>query len=276
MNPIEFSVLLSVYHKEKPSYLQSSLKSIWDDQLLKPDEIVIVKDGLLTPELDKVIEDFSKIAPVVLVPLEINQGLSAALNCGLNYCSHNIIARMDTDDISLPDRFEKQIRFLGAHPSSDVIGSFALKIDENGQIGGTLKVPESPEQIHELIWTCPMIHPTVCFRKEKIQSIGGYDPTAGPRQDDYDLWFRCAAAGYEFHNLPEPLLLYRFTDENIKKNDVRVGFFRLKTGWKGNRKIGAGIQAYIGIFIPFFRSLFPYPLNIWLYKFLNRFNPRAK
>jgi len=99
---------------------------------------------------------------------------------------------------------------------------------------------------------------------------------AGPRQDDYELWFRCAKAGLEFHNLSEVLLLYRFNADNIRRNDFRVGFHRMKNGIKGNFSLGYGPFAYLGVIIPFLRGLLPHPLNYWFYKSVSKFNPRNK
>ena len=116
MPRLDFSVLLSVYWKENPDWLRLSLKSIWEDQSLKPAEIVLVKDGPLTDRLETVISQFKQSAPLKIVPLSQNQGLGRALNEGLKFCSFDLVARMDTDDISKPDRFEKQIRFISQHP----------------------------------------------------------------------------------------------------------------------------------------------------------------
>ena len=131
-NMNSFSVLLSVYFKENPNYLAKALESIWINQVLKPTQIVVVKDGALTPELEEVLNDFSKIAPIDYVVNENNIGLSASLNKGLKACKYEIVARMDTDDISCPNRFEKQMAFFNENPGIDILGSFATKIDENG------------------------------------------------------------------------------------------------------------------------------------------------
>jgi len=270
-----FSVLMSVYHKERPDYLEESLDSL-GAQTLQAAEVVLVCDGPLTEALEAVIRRFEGILPLRTLRLEKNQGLSAALNAGLRACRHEWVARMDTDDVCLPHRLETLALFLQAHPTADIIGSYAEKIDESGQRNGWLRVPLTPERIRQLTWSCPMIHPTVCFKKDRILGVGGYDPDAGPRQDDYELWFRCASAGLEFHNIPEPLLLYRFTEENIRRNTLRVGWYRLRIGWKGNRLLGAGPLAYLGVMVPFFRGMLPYPLNVWAYKVLDRFNPRHR
>lgn len=271
------SVLISVYHQESPFYFDLSLKSLYE-QTLWPDEIVLVKDGSLTPDLDDIIDKWLQLfeGRLKTVPIKNNVGLSEALNRGLKRCSNDWIARMDTDDICLPDRLAETGLFIKHNPSADIVGTFAIRINEEGRQGKLITVPTSPEQIRKLIWACPMIHPTVCYKKEKILAVGGYNPNAGPRQDDYELWYRCAAAGYEFHNIPKPLLLYRFSYNNMRRNNCKVGYYQMINGFKGNKLLGAGPLAYLGVTIPFFRGLLPYPLNLWFYKLMRKINPRSE
>lgn len=270
-----YSVLISVYNREKPMYLQTAIDSVFC-QTLPPSEVVLVKDGPLTNELELIISSYKKTL-LKIVALPKNEGLSNALNVGLKYCSNELVARMDTDDICLPERFEKQVRFLQSHPEIDIVGSYAMKIDECGNnLNELLKVPIKHEDILRLMWTCPMNHPTVMFRKDKILSAGGYNPDAGPRQDDYELWFRCAEKGLHFANLPEPLLHYRFFDDSIKKNSVRVGWYRLKVGLSGCRQLHLSLIAHLGVCIPFIRSLLPYPLNVYFQNLMNCINPRKR
>lgn len=272
---MKFSILLSVYEKEKPHYLEEALESL-ARQTLAPDEVVVVQDGPLTAELEGVLAGYRKRLPITDVRINENRGLSEALNTGLTHCKNEWVARMDTDDIALPERLAVQAETIRNHPELDIVGSWATTIDENGNKKNLLNVPLSDARIKKLVWSCPMIHPTVCYRKEKIIGAGGYNPGAGPRQDDYDLWYRCALAGLVFGNIPRSLLLYRFTGENIRKNTLRVGYHRMKTGFRGNRALGYGPLAYAGVTIPLFRALLPYPLNVWFYKLTRRFNPREK
>ncbi len=277
MKTIQFSVLMSVYKKEKPKYFDLSLESLFN-QTLPADEIVLVRDGPLTPELIKIIDRWSTIfgEKLKVVALEKNLGLSAALNFGLQHCRNEWAARMDTDDICVPERLEKTANYIGENQTADIVGSYAQGIDEKGKLSALMKVPLNSEKIRKLIWTCPMIHPTVCFRKDKILSVGGYNVSAGPRQDDYELWFRCAKAGLEFHNIPKVLLYYRFNAENVRRNDIKVGYSRMRNGLKGNYQLGYGPYAYIGVIVPFIRGLLPHPFGYWFYKSVSKFNPRNK
>jgi len=272
-----FSVLLSVYAKERPDYLYLSLRSVWDEQKVKPNEITLVKDGPLTIELEKVIVEFSKTCNVLnIIVLKDIMGLSYALNIGLMHCRFEYVARMDTDDICSNDRFEKQLLFFKNNPEVDIVGSFAKRIDEIGNITKTLKVPISNREIQKLIWTCPLIHSSVMFKKNKILDIGNYNPDSGHRQDDYELWFRCAAGGLKFANIPEYLLLYRFSNETLKRNNLKTGWNQFKVGYKWCKKLKLGLIAYIGITTPLIRSLLPYPLNMYFYRLQDKINPRNR
>jgi glycosyltransferase involved in cell wall biosynthesis len=275
MEKSNFSVLLSIYRKENPTYFRLALDSVWN-QTLQPAEIVLVKDGPLTAELESILADFARLAPVKFVVNEQNMGLATSLNRGLQACSFDIVARMDTDDICFPDRFEKQIHFLNNNPNVDIAGSFALKMDENGNEVGIIKVPIIHDNIYKLIWTCPFVHPTIMYRKSKILFAGNYNPTAGVRQDDYELWFRCAENHLRFANLSEPLLYYRFFSDSVKRNNIKVGISQFKVGWKGCKSLKFPLKAYVGIFVPLFRSFLPYPLNVWFNNLMIKLNPREK
>ena len=270
---MQVTVLISVYAKEKPEYLKSALDCVYE-QTLCPDEVVLVEDGPIGEELESVISAFPHLK---IVKIEKNQGLSNALNIGLKYCTNDIVARMDTDDICFPTRFEKQIKYFQLHPEVDIVGTFASKIDETGyDLNDIISVPVVHKDIIRLIWTCPMNHPTVMFRKDKILSIGGYNSDAGPRQDDYDLWFRCAAKGLRFANIPESLLYYRFFSDSVKKNNIKVGWYRMKVGLRGCRYLHLPIMAHIGVCVPFIRSLLPYPINVYFQYLMNHINPRNR
>ena len=212
-----FSVLLSVYWKEQPAYLQQSLDSIFTQTLL-PDEVVLVKDGPLTDELDQVIEGYCQRYPILkVVPLAQNQGLGKALNEGLKHCSYDLVARMDTDDIAKLNRFEKQVAAFEAHPELDVVGAW---IDEfEGDVGHVVSVRKLPER-HGVIRKyaqkrCPVNHPVVMFRKSAVLSAGGYQHF--PLFEDYYLWVRMLLNGSRFYNIPESLLYFRMSPDMFKR-----------------------------------------------------------
>ena len=120
MNELKYSVLMSVYYKENPKYFRLSLMSILE-QTVKPDEIIIVKDGPLNSELEKVLNDFAEYEIIKIIELETNKGLGEALNIGIKNCTNEIIARMDTDDIAKKDRCEKQLNVFKANKNLDIL-----------------------------------------------------------------------------------------------------------------------------------------------------------
>lgn len=151
---------MSVYSKENPYYLKLALDSIYESSLL-PNQVVIVKDGCLTKELEDVLDHYTEVDYLLL---DENKGLSCALNAGLSICKNELIARMDTDDICHSERFRKQINYLKQNPSVDIVGTYAVRIDADNKQCGILKVPITHTDISKYIWACPFIHPTVMFR----------------------------------------------------------------------------------------------------------------
>lgn len=126
-----FSVLLSIYYKENPRALKQCLDSILS-QTRMPDEVVLVEDGDLPLELEKVVEKYKhKITNLKIISLATNVGLGKALNEGLKYCSYDIVARMDTDDIAKPERFEKQLAVFQEHPDIDVVGAWIDEFEDD-------------------------------------------------------------------------------------------------------------------------------------------------
>lgn len=217
-----FSVLLSLYYKEDPMYLDQSLESIFS-QTLRADEIVLVEDGPLTPELYAVVNMYKKAYPELkLVALEKNNGLGMALNEGLRFCSYDLVVRADTDDICKPDRFEKLISYMVDHPEIDVCSS---SIDEfEGDKDNVVSIRQLPQE-HKDIFEFgkrrnPINHPASVFRKSAVEKVGGYQHF--PLFEDYYLWVRMLMNGAIFHNIEESLLYFRISLEMIKR----------RGGWK--------------------------------------------
>lgn len=210
---MKFSVLMSVYYKEKPEFFKMALESI-ASQTLRADEVVIVKDGQLTPELDGVIDEFSSRLPTKAVALEKNGGLGNALRIGVEACSYDIIARMDTDDICRPDRFEKQIGFLKEHPEIDVVGSWISEFEgEPENIYARRVLPCEPDAILKFAKTrSPINHMTVVYKKKSVLAAGNYR-TDFP--EDYSLWVRMLLNGERFANISENLVNVRAGREMV-------------------------------------------------------------
>lgn len=210
---MNFAVLLSVYYKEDSVYLDEALTSIWQKQTLKPSQIVLVKDGPLTTALESIIKQWKVELGSILtiVSLKENQGLAKALNEGIKHCKYELIARMDTDDISVEDRFKKQVSFMSEHPniavSSGLIEEwsqdYSHKISER-------KLPLIHNDIVNFAKSrSPVSHPAVIFRKSAVLESGGY-PLIYP--EDYPLWGTMLNKGYKFANLPDLLVKMRVGD----------------------------------------------------------------
>ena len=209
---MKFSVLMSIYYKESPLFFDRAMRSIWNEQTLKPNEIVLVQDGKLTEPLYKIISTWKEKLQQVLniIILKENQGLGKALNIGVKRCSHFIIARMDADDISTPDRFEKQIEFLKTNPEVDVVGGFVYEFFENENI--ILSYKEIPTSFSNLKryskYRCPINHPSVMFKKDVVLSVGNYLNTFN-KYEDWFLWNRILSQGFKIQNIPEYLVKMR-------------------------------------------------------------------
>lgn len=216
----KFSVLLSVYKKENPQFLKKSLDSIFS-QTRKADEVVLVEDGPLTPELDDVIEKFVRNEPTFkLVVLKNNQGLGRALNAGMKECTYKYVARMDTDDICYPNRFEKQMDYIDRHPEVELLGTWTQEFteDENGNVKlmSLKKFPKTNDEIYKFgKKRNPFEHPSVIFKKESVIKAGEYVHCY--LFEDYYLWARMMLNKAVMYNIPEPLLYFRMTMNSFER-----------------------------------------------------------
>lgn len=217
-----FSVLMSLYSKENPDFLRQSLESIFN-QTLFPDEVVLVEDGPLTEGLYSIIREYKKRYPqFIIVTLNKNGGLGNALNIGMDHCSHELVARMDTDDICISNRFEKQIAYMNTHPDIVVLGGQISEFIGNPEnIVGYRNVPINPDKCRKYYQDRdPLNHMTVMLRKSAVMSVGNYQPWH--LNEDTYLWGRLLKAGYKMANLSDILV------------NVRVGknMYARRGGWK--------------------------------------------
>ncbi|MGL5149423.1 MAG: glycosyltransferase, partial [Clostridium sp.] len=208
---MEFSVLISIYNKEKEEYLRQCLESIMD-QTVKAKEIVIVKDGPLTYELDKVIDNFSHNYPDVfkIVELQKNVGLGKALAIGIEKCSCELVARMDSDDIARSDRFEKQILEF-SRGEIDLVGSHIIEFEDYKEnIIGKRVVPLNYNEIVKYSkLRNPFNHVTIMYRKSKVIKVGNYKSMYGAGYEDYLLWLKMIKGGCKVKNIDDYLVYVR-------------------------------------------------------------------
>ncbi|MDE5977864.1 MAG: glycosyltransferase [Turicibacter sp.] len=194
-----------------------SLDSIFSQTVL-PNEVVLVIDGPITSELKTVVdEELAKHSALKVIPLAQNGGLGKALNEGLKYCTNELIARMDTDDIAKPDRFEKQLEIYSKFQDVDVVSSWVDEfVGSPDNIISTRKLPQYQYEIFRYgKYRCPINHPSVMFKKECALFAGGYQHF--PLFEDYYLWVRMLLNGAKFYNIQESLVLFRTSSDMYKR-----------------------------------------------------------
>lgn len=241
-----FSVLISIYRTERPVILERCLRSIWDDQLVKPSQIVLVIDGPVHTDLLRVIECFKArlVSIVDVIQLKQNKGLGEALAVGLKHVRYDLVARMDTDDVSLPNRFQAQLDFMLQNEGVHVLGSHVEEFNSDPmEITGTRRVPLYHADIVKTAkYRNPMNHPSVMYRKSRVIDSGG--PLKFVGFDDYFLWVRMIQNGAEFRNLDSvlvrlqagPNLLLRRSGLKYAKMELNFQRTILRLGFIGNQR----------------------------------------
>ena len=271
---LKFSVLMTIYKNENPKFLDASFKSIWDDQVLKPNQIIIVLDGSIPNKLKNVVNKWKEKTQSIMQvhELENNIGLGDALGYGINFCTHEFVARMDTDDISMPNRFYRQIKYLEDNKDIDILGSSAIEFIEDTQsIRGVRRVPTNHNDIvNSSKYRNPFNHPSVIYRKEKVLQAGG--PKKFTDFDDYFLWIRMININAKCANIYEPLIYMRANENQAKrrggvaylKNELSFFKYLLKS-----KNINY-FEFFVNILIRIPIRLIPSRLRYYLYKFLRK------
>lgn len=262
------SVLLSIYYKEKADYLRLSLDSVFH-QTVRADEVVLVEDGKLTPELDVVIAEYQKRYPELkVVPFEKNRGLGSALNDGLKECSYDIVARMDTDDIAKPERFEKQLKILEEHPEIDLVTAWIEEfIGTPENITGKRTLPETPEALYHYGKSrCPANHPVTMYRKKAVMDVGGYQTELFP--EDYFLWIKMLQNGSKFYCIQESLLFFRYVPETVaKRGGWKYAKDELKIQWNIYKTGYVSLPRYLyNSLAKFTVRVLPLNMRQWVYQ----------
>lgn len=239
----KYSVLMSLYKKEKPEYLRLAIDSMLN-QTVKPDEIVLVEDGPLTDELYAVLDEYGD--KLTRVRNEKNLGLGLALNVGLRACRNELVARMDTDDISKPERCEEQLRYFEQHLETDIVGGdIAEFIGDETNIVCRRVVPQSNEEIREYMKKrCAFNHMSVMYKKTAVEAAGGYQDWFW--NEDYYLWIRMWLNGAVFGNTGTVLVNVRTGEEMYQRRGGKK-YFKSEKGLQDymleHRMIGFGTYA---------------------------------
>lgn len=257
------SVLMSVYKSEKAAFLEHALQSVWDDQTRKPNQIVLIEDGPLPAELEKVIESLTPTLPkregeipvLTVVKLPVNGGLTKALNVGLKHATGDLIARMDSDDIAAPTRFELQERFLEEHLEIDIVGGSMQEFDDEHECLNVRHYPQTHEEACKyIVKACPLAHPAVMMRKRMFDEGLKYDERYRMSQD-IKLWYDAILAGYKMANLPDVCLYFR------QQGDVFRRRSRVKA-WNEFKIYMNGIYRMHGLFTLAYR----YPIARYIFR----------
>lgn len=268
MSKIKFSVLMSVYKSDKTEYVKVAIDSVLN-QTLRPDQYVIMIDGPISEDLKQILLDYEKKDKIVELHFrDKNLGLGLTLNEGLNYCKYDYVARMDADDKSSPNRFEKQIKYLEKHPETDIIGTNLIEYDGNlSKIISQKNVPETDDELKKYIkYRNPINHPTVIFNKNKVINVGSYEDY--PLFEDYYLWAKLVADDCKFYNIQQPLYNFRGGDSMYGRRGGKKYLNCIKKFERGLLNLGIinKKEYYKNISKRYIGALMPNKLRGFLYK----------
>lgn len=267
LNQIRFSVSMCVYKNDDAEHFHTAIESIIN-QIVKPDEIVLVVDGPIPKSIDDVIRIYENEDYFKVIRLPQNVGHGNARRISLKNCRYELVALMDADDISLPDRFEKQVKCFKADSALSIVGSNIKEfIDTTENIVGIRKVPENDFEIKKYLkMRCPFNQVTVMFKKTEVEKAGGYQDWY--QNEDYYLWIRMFMCGSKFMNLNESLVLVRVGREMYKR---RGGFMYFRSEAKlqrymlTNRVISVPLYIYNTMVRIAVQVLIPNWLRVYLY-----------
>lgn len=227
---MKFSVLMSVYAKDDPNNFLDALASIWDFQTLKPSQIVLVVDGPISIKLQNVINLYvNKLGDLFdVVYNDCNLGLAKSLNAGLEFCKFPFVARMDSDDISFPNRFALQFDFIDKNPDIDCLGGSVVEynFDLSIQFSKISKPLTHTEVVQYSKLRSPFNHPSVVFRKDAVISVGGY-PAVFP--EDYMLWVNLILNNCKLANIDAVVLKMRTGNDFLRRRGFSNSIGLIKT-----------------------------------------------
>lgn len=259
-----FSVLIPVYKNDELRHFKAAIKSIHEDQTVKPSQIVISIDGPLPEKLKEYVQHLEREPIFTCVRSAHNNGLGIALNKGLEQCKYDIVARMDSDDVAYPTRFEKQLKLI---ESNDLISSNLAEFSESVDKVESYRKAMTKELITKKYWLRnPFNHPSVMFCKSAVLSAGGYIHM--PFFEDWYLWIRMIAQGARCDNINEPLVYFRSDSRQLNR---RRGLTYLKheihfVRTLKRQKYISSIQLFIRVTISIVFRLLP----IRVFKFITK------
>lgn len=265
---MSITVIMAVYAKENAFFLNQALESIWDNQTLKPNEIILIEDGPLTVELQDSIKHWKEKLKekFIIIKNSTNLGLTKSLNIGISHVHSELIARMDSDDISHPDRFQKQVQFLKENPDIAIVGGSLQEFNKNESCLKIRKYPKTPTECKNYIYKAsPLAHPAVMMRKKIFEAGLKYNEKYRTSQD-IALWFDAISNGFQIANLPDILLYFRREDSVFQRRSRKKAINEFKIYINGIYKLkGVFTLKYIFPIIRFLFRLMPQNLIKWGY-----------
>jgi glycosyltransferase EpsE len=270
MDTPKVSVIMGIYNCEKT--LSAAIESVLE-QTYTNWELIMCDDGS-NDRTYEIAESYRDKLPdkIILLRNAVNQRLAATLNNCLRVASGEYVARMDADDINLPQRFEKQVKFLNEHNDITCVGTGMLIFDENGNRSIRLG-NEYPSRMC-LIHATPFAHPTIMMRKKAYDVLGGYTSDSSTmRAEDVDLWFRFFEKGYAGYVIQEPLYRYRESLSDFKKRTLKAAIGTTRVCLRGYRKLKYPFYLYPYAFKPIIVTLIP---NKMMYSYHLHKDNRAK
>lgn len=265
---VDLAVIMSIYHNDRLAFVKESVQSILD-QTYKQFHYYLIFDGPVSVDIDTYITTL-KDERVRLFRLEKNGGLAGALNYLLDIVLKNpeykLIARMDSDDISLPARFEKQLDFLFKNQEISIVGCLYEEIDEEGNHLSYRRLPTDHESLRKRYFTrTPFAHPSVIYRRELIEKVGFY-PTDTILMEDNVVWGRALEKGLKFGNIPEDLFKFRIDNNFFKRRSgIRYGFNFIKNKLKLNIMLKTPVHNYPFILILGLIKMMPSYMLMYMY-----------
>ncbi len=258
---------MAVYKNDNPYHFEEALLSVWNNQNIKPFEIVLIQDGWVPKSINRIIVNWKKKlnSSLVLIVNDSNLGLTKSLNKGLKKCNGDFIARMDSDDISLPNRLKIQSKFLENNPHIDLVGSYAQEFNKYGNLSFIKKYPLNNSGIKKIIHrSSPMCHASVMFRKKIFDNGLKYDEKYNVSQD-IAFWFELLFEGYKFSNIDKVLYKVRFGEDFHKRRSYKKALNEFKIYWNGIVKnFGYSIRLIFPI-IRFIIRLLPLQITKLIY-----------
>ena len=264
-----YSVIMGIYYKVNPKHLKISIDSILN-QTYKTNEFIIIKDGKLTEEQENVINNILKDNKGLFKVYEFkrNMGSGHAYNKGIEMCTNKWAAIMDSDDYAVPEKFEKQMKYLSNHEDIDAIGSNAIEfVDDFNNVVSTRIMPETNNEIIKFgHGRCPMIQPTVIFKVQSVKDVGSYQHS--PLTEDFDLYIRMIMNNCKFYTYQE-ILYYIRTNKDFFKRRGGIKYlkpilsFKYKYYKKGYFSLMQFIKTSIASFVV---ALLPNRMRTLIYK----------